>query len=52
MLDLLTTAFGNIDYNLHRRLVLINFKNAFATVCHKILLNWPIMTFKAEHLSY
>ena len=39
MLDLVTAAYDNIDLNLHTSLVLIDFKKAFDTVCHKILLN-------------
>ena len=39
MLDLVTAAYDNIDLNLHTGLVLIDFKKAFDTVCHKILLN-------------
>ena len=38
MLDLITATYDNIDLNLHTGLVLINFKKAFDTVCHKILL--------------
>ena len=36
MLDLTTTAYNNIDNNLHTGLVFINFKKAFDTVGHKI----------------
>ena len=39
MLELVTAAYDNIDLNIHTGLVLINFKKAFDTVCHKILLN-------------
>ena len=39
MIDLVTAAYDNIDLNLHTGLVLIDFKKAFGTVCHKILLN-------------
>ena len=39
MLDLVTTAYDNIDLNLHTGLVLIDFKKASDIVCHKILLN-------------
>ena len=39
MLDLVTAAYDNIDLTLHTGLVLIDFKKAFDTVCHKILLN-------------
>ena len=38
MLDLTTTACDNIDNNLHTGLILIDFKKAFDTVCHKILM--------------
>ena len=38
MLDLTTTAHDNIDNNLHIGLVFIDFKKAFETVCHKILM--------------
>ena len=38
MLDLTTTAYDNIDNNLHTELVFIDFKKAFDTVCHKILM--------------
>ena len=39
MLDLVTAAYDNIDLNLYTGLILIDFKKAFNTVCHKILLN-------------
>ena len=39
MLDSVTSAYDNIDLNLHTGLVLIGFKKTFDTVCHKILLN-------------
>ena len=39
MLDLVTAVYGNIDLNLYTGLVLIDFKKAFDTICHKILLN-------------
>ena len=39
MLDLVTAAYDNIVLNLDTSLVLIDFKKAFDTVCHKILLN-------------
>ena len=41
MLNLVTAAYDNIDLKLHRPtgLVVIDFKKAFDTVCHKILLN-------------
>ena len=38
MLDLTTTAHDNIDNNLHTGFVFIDFKKAFDTVCHKILM--------------
>ena len=38
MLNLTTTAYDNIDNNLHTGLVFIDFKKAFETVCHKILM--------------
>ena len=38
MLDSTTTAYDNIDNNLHTGLVFIDFKKAFDTVCHKILM--------------
>ena len=38
ILDLITTAYDNIDNNLHTGLVFIDFKKAFDTVCHKILM--------------
>ena len=38
MLYLTTTAYDNIDNNLHTGLVFIDFKKAFGTVCHKILM--------------
>ena len=38
MLNLTTTAYDNIDNNLHTGLVFIDFKKAFDTVCHKILM--------------
>ena len=37
MIELVTAAYNNIDLNLHTGLVLIDFKKAFDTVCHKIL---------------
>ena len=39
MLNLVTAAYDNIDLKLHTGLVVIDFKKAFNTVCHKILLN-------------
>ena len=39
MLDLVITAFDNIDHNLHIGLVLVNLKKAFNTVYYKILSN-------------
>ena len=41
MLDLTTTAYDNIDNNLHTGLVFIDFKKAFDTICHKILMTKP-----------
>ena len=38
MLDLTTTAYNNIDEKLYTGLVFVDFKKAFDTVCHKILL--------------
>ena len=38
-LDLVTAAYNNSDLNLHTGVVLIDFKKAFDTICHKILLN-------------
>ena len=38
MLDLITASYDNIDNNVHTGLVFIDFKKAFDTVCHKILL--------------
>ena len=35
MLDLITTAYDNIDNNLHTGLVFIDFKKAFDIVCQK-----------------
>ena len=37
MLDLTTTAYDNIDNNLHTGLVFIDIKKAYDTVCHRIL---------------
>ena len=39
MLNLVTAAYDNIDLNLHTGLALIDFKKAFDTVSHNILLN-------------
>ena len=38
MLDSTTTAYDNIDNNLHTGLIFIDFKKAFDIVCHKILM--------------
>ena len=43
MLDVVNTAYNNIYSNLHTRLIFIDIKKAFNTVCHKALLT------KLEH---
>ena len=43
ILDVLTNAYDNIESNDNTAIVLLDFKKAFDTVCHSILLN------KLEH---